>query len=238
MGKATVDPSLWPLFAGHGIVVTDNREQMGPGRLKLKPDPEMLIVHGQGVHDGRPCLVLRTHTLSGGAGTWVREFWVDTARASAVVRQVEYSNGKISDDKDIQYQQTRCGWLPKSWTFTVRNSAGGKTLLTERMQIKELTLDPPVTDADFRIDVKPGMLVKKSVHGDVQPNDPGRPKEEKFYRIRDNGDWNEVVIANGVERSRWSLRSIWWVAGLVTGAVTLAWGVRRWQHSRRSATHS
>jgi hypothetical protein len=52
----------WPMFVGHGIIAPIG-DAIVPGKLKITPDIEMFRIHGEGVHQGRPCLVIRTHAL-------------------------------------------------------------------------------------------------------------------------------------------------------------------------------
>src|SRR5262249_27885105 len=83
---APFEPTQWPCFAAHGLVVISDSDQIIPGRLKFEPDMSLLGVHGQAVHNGRPCLVLRTPARKGGATT-VEELWLETGRDGALARR-------------------------------------------------------------------------------------------------------------------------------------------------------
>ncbi len=153
----------WPLFVGHGIVVA-NRDELIPGKwLNVRPDINLFVVHGQGVHAGRSCLVLRTQPR--GQSTAFEEFWVDTARNSAIVRQVQYSRGRAFTDMDCSYEQTPHGWLVAGWTFTLRDVNDGKTVFTERIRVEERAVNPVLTDADFQAEESPGLLVRETKLG-------------------------------------------------------------------------
>ncbi len=221
----------WPFFVGHGSVAWQ-RQNIVPGKLRVQPDREMVVLHGQGVHQNRPCLVLRTQARRA-EYTSFDEFWVDPARDSAVVRQLLVTNGHAYVEFDIQYQQTTHGWLPRGWTTTQRNFGNGKTDYIERVVVEELTLDPPVSDRDFEIEEKPGMLIGEATFETPKPgeNPLPEPTQHRLYRLADDGSRREVTFAGGVERrviSRW-----WWALGGVPVLGLGAWLIYRRRQGRR-----
>jgi hypothetical protein len=104
----------------------------------------------------------------------------------------------------------------------------------ERIRVIDLQLDPPITDADFDVEVRPGELVETR-----WSSEPVSQKERKeptadihTFRVDDSGSWSEVIVENGKERPRGAFR--WWYAiGLL--AIPLAYTIRR-LYVRRTAT--
>jgi hypothetical protein len=226
---ATFDAAYWPLFAAHGLL-TPVGVEITISNLRWQPDPEMFYIHGEGVHEGRRCLIVRTQTLK--RLTAVNdEFWVDPARDSAVVRQLWLSDGKPVHDWDIRYQKTPHGWLPSDWTFTLRMF--GVTIGVEKMRVIELATEPYFTDADFSIELPAGSLVGKVKYGDpVSPKQPQLLQEErKLYRVSEGGGLQEMVLEGGTLRPAWRSRLKWFLALPVIALV--AWlAVRRWRRLR------
>jgi hypothetical protein len=225
--RAPFTDTPWPCFAGHGIVVISDREQITPGRLKFEPDLSLLTVHGQAVHNSRTCLVLRT-PASHGSMPMFQEFWVDPGRDSALVRRRQFAGQTPTTDVEMEYQATSHGWLVRAWTITRRLLAPSGRVVTGgvvRFQVKELALDLPVTDSDFQAEIEPGMLVKKADGGE----------EGRLYRIGSDGDWHEVVREGGVERTVGGFSS-WWLLALFPVAGLLLWWFRRWKQQARLAS--
>lgn len=221
----------WPLFVGHGSVPSKHRPVLLT-KLTVLPDPTLFYVHGRGVHQGRPSLVLRTHSRPSGS---YEEFWVDPARDSAIVRQLWYVTNKPCTDLDIAYDNPVHRWLPSKWTFTERDNGTGKTTLVERMRVEAVTLDPQVDNAAFQIQERPGMLVAHITH--EPPAAPGEfPPEskEQFYRIKEEGTIQEVVIEKGVVREVPSFRWFWWLLALVPAIGLGIWLLLR----RRTVTRN
>ena len=224
----------WPFFVGHGIISTMYHE-IAPKTMLDKPDIELFFIHGQGVHQGRACLVVRSHPQRRDAT--VDELWVDPARDSAIVRQLQvHSDGNPFTESDIQYQQTPKGWLPKSWVFNLYTS-GKKIVRQERMRVTELDLDCAVTDADFTVEERPGMLIVRNKNG--KPINPVYPrvleKDQHFYRVTEGGTRAEVVFDNGVEHRRWPQLWLWWLLGLVAVVALAGWLVYRRRSLKRLA---
>ena len=216
-----------PLFFAHGLIRT-MAEEVVPGKLRGKPDPEYLSFHGQGVHAGRPCIVIRTQTLQL-ANTSFDEFWTDPARDSAIVRYVMYSGKNIFNNIDIQYQQTPHGWLPERWTFT--HYSGTVPTVIYRMRVESWQAAPPTSDADFDLPVKPGMIVEERVYDDTV-NPLVAPKSAtRVYRYGESGGKSEIPDPLGRPRDLGG-KTPWWywaVGGALAVAVIAAsfWLVRK-----------
>jgi hypothetical protein len=182
----------WPFFLGHGIVALTTQQHILPGRLAGPLEEDIYHVHGEGVFANRPCLVLRTGTWEYGT-TGFDELWVDPERESAVLRQVAYVNDKVSMDIQIDYQETRGGWLPHSWTIS--DAYGdGRVFSIDQMQVDELAIDPAVTDADFHVDVKADQIVQRlSVPGSPDQITQPHPTPGPVFHVGVDGSWNEVV---------------------------------------------
>jgi hypothetical protein len=220
LGGAPIAVDEWGIFYGFGSVPC-RQYPLLPGKLQVLPSMARVYLHGRGAHQGRACLVLRTRVHDQGFEEW----WVDTARDSAVLRYVWYLTGKPTYDLDVVYQRTPHGWLTSSWTFTHRDNHGGQILDVRRFRVVELKLDPPVSDKDFQIEVPPGTLVAYYHH---QPPPPGEvlEKEEpklELYRVKEGGDLQQVIIENGIERPVSSF-AWWWLAVPALGlGAGLAW---------------
>ena len=221
----------WPLFLGHGIIALMTEHHILPGRLTKPNEKEIYHVQGEGVYAGRPCVVLRTEAVEY-SSVGYDELWVDPARESAVVRQLYYDEDKPVMDIQVDYQQTAKGWLPRGWT-EIYPRKNGQTVWVLRMHVDDVEIDPPVKDADFRVDVKPGMLVQRLNY----PGSPDQivgvaPDSERLYRVGPGGEWNEIV--HGVEQKAQWPSYLW--AGLIVlaagfGAAALLW----WRSKRRRA---
>ncbi len=156
---------LSPLLMAHGLVP----QLTAAPSFVDKLDSDDFAVQGQGVHTGRPCLILRTFPISSGTASCFDEYWVDLVRDSAIVRQSSYMNDKLRTDVDITYQQTSHGWLPLRWVGTVRDHHGRQLINVTRLRVEEFSINPAVTDADFQVEIKPGMIL--SVNEDAPPSE-------------------------------------------------------------------
>ncbi|MCI0461267.1 MAG: hypothetical protein L0Z62_30335 [Gemmataceae bacterium] len=238
MDWTPMDLKLLPLFAAHGIVVIGEKDQILPGKWQFEPDTTLLSVHGRGAYDNRTCLLLRTHPLASGEAAYFKEFWVDPARESALVRIVDYLGRHPTTELNIQYQRTKDGWLTKGWNGTRRRwSTGFKTstpVYYTRFQVTEIILGPTVDEKDFQLEIKPGMLVRQ-IERKGPPLPPHLRKEGKsirregnLYRAGDDLTLREVVFEGGVERYRWNPVWPWVLAVLgVLGIGGLFWWRRR-----------
>jgi hypothetical protein len=224
--EAAFPATYWPLVIGHGLIVP-NGDRVRPGHLRGLPDVRRFHVHGEGHHDGRPCLILRAHPPNDNPQVY-DEFWVDPGRDSAVVRQTVMGSRGPCLDLVIAYQETAHGWLPRAWTATVADD--GVTHLRETVRVEEVTVNPAVTDAAFRLEETPGLLIVRSAaEGDP---DPLRLQvfgpENTYYRVGADGRRHEVTFVQGVEQpvaaSNWG----WWLLGLLAVALVGA-GVWWWR---------
>jgi hypothetical protein len=222
-----------PLLFGHGSVRCRANDALVPGKLLKQPEPGTLHVHGTGVHDGRPCVVIRT-PVRHLATTSYNEYWADTARDSAIIRYIEFSGDKPFNSIDVSYQRTAHGWLPERWTFT--HYSRGKTYFLERMRVAELQVDPPISDADFQIEPWPGVRIEDRTY-EENPGPTGQIKStSKRFVVADDGQWVEVV--NGVAQSPPSHRRYWLtgsvaVMAVLAGGIWLLWRWRRHSRGRR-----
>jgi hypothetical protein len=220
------EPVYWPIFSAHGII-TAYGDSAFPGKLSPSQDKESFLVQGEGVRSGRPCLVLRTEPREGGRTSY-DELWVDVARDSAVVRQLQVVNDVPITDQEVDFQEVSGSWLPSQWTFTAR--VGRRTIYTERLRVDEVEVGPAVSKADFQIDVRPGMLVEQTQLGGT-PDHPmsSQAATTKYFHVDANGSWNEVV--DGVEQKR-SWAWLWWPVALAVAGLG-AWAM--WRFRRRKA---
>lgn len=195
MGGAAYSQNLWPMLLGHGTVPWYHKVPL-PGQLKVVPDIDTMYALGRAVHRGRTCQTFRTQAKSESFEEW----WVDTARDGAVMRYTSYLRTYPHMDLDIEYGQTAHGWLPKRWTFTIRTPSTGKLEYEERMRVDQLLLDPGVTDADFDIEIRPGMLVARVTTETPAPGKFATKGKTRLYRAEKGGGLREVIFEKGVER--------------------------------------
>jgi hypothetical protein len=222
---------IFPIFFGHGRLYI-LEEGILPGKLRLHQDPNYLYIHGNGVQDGCPCLILRTQVLQLGNRRF-DEYWVDTARDSAILRYLAYSDDQPITAIAIQYRELHEGWWPESWHWTEFDR--GKTLYFERMRVMKRRLDPPVSDGDFEMNAKPGMTVEVVTNRAIKNPLEMPAFEVSVYRIDDNGE--KVAIPDPYHRQedRYSqqFRTKHWLWLLLPLAVILAlFGWTRWRRKR------
>lgn len=217
-----------PFFAGHGSIAWTEGQIM-PGKLRTMPDTELLTVHGQGVHNGRACLVLRTPTRRGHS-TSFDEYWVDTQRESALARQLHYVGNVAQYEISIEYQPTAQGWLPKRWTVTERTiakTASGKPSYLSSINVDRLELEPSIQSSDFEIEEQPGMIVDVRNYSSSKPGVPLAEETETTVFMIDSEGQRQMVSTNlSPGRYRW-----WYLTGGILAALLLvgAW----WRRHRR-----
>ncbi len=216
---AAFQQRFWPVFLASGVVMLPG-ELIYPGQLTPPMDSSACSVHGQAVREGRPCTVVRGFNKS--AEIAYQEYWVDVDRDSSVVRFLIGSKGRPAWDMDVQYEKSKSGWLPKSWTITVFEEKSRVNQL-ERFRVKRIEVNQPMNETEFQFPVQPGILLRKTDMGEV---DNGIPvpviKDSHFYRADENGDLTEVVIDNGTERRK---ISAWWLISLVIASAVVVLGV-------------
>ncbi len=212
----TITAQLGPLLYAHGLVP----------RLTRQPDFEMELaakdfsIHGQGVQDGRPCVVVRSIPHETFLETTIDEYWVDPERDGAILRHTAYSNENPIVDREVAWQATAHGWLPLRWTETYRTGPGRKRIdSVTRLEVVDFEADPAVTAADFRVAIEPGMDVAEATVTKAG-------QQKKTFRVRADGGWNEVV--NGVEQPGRSWAPYYWGGALAAVVLGLAlWHLRR-----------
>jgi hypothetical protein len=225
LDNAPIASIHWPFFVGHGIVPTRD-EGIRPGRLKVLPEMDLMYIHGQTVHRGKTCLVLRT---SPGAHDVFDEWWVDLASGGSVVRQLVYAKGKAQWEADIEYQKTSHGWLPHRWSFTERNFNSGNVMYVERLAVREVRLDQPLNDSDFTIEEKPGMRITEYLHEVPSKGNAEPPPKTKLYLV--GADGRRELIADNTGQG---YGLFWFGGGLIVVAISL--GVVIWRRRARSVT--
>jgi hypothetical protein len=216
--SGTIAAELGPLLFAHGLVT----EGMQQPDFDMKLEAKDFFVHGQGMHEGRPCLVLRTFPHETFTETSYEEYWVDVERDAAIVRDSGYRNEKAFWDRQVTWQPTPHGWMPQRWICTAW-APNGRIRNVSRMEVVDFEADPAVTGDDFHVAIEPGMHVKETVIGKT-----GKPTDDmvKEFRIRADGGWNEIV--NGVERPVRSWAPYWWGGALAVLVGLLAlWHLRR-----------
>jgi len=191
MGGAAFNCTYDPLFYGHGSIVYDDARIM-PGKLLLLPQKEVFAVHGQAVHNGRNCLLLRTRPRQLSVIVW-DEFWVDTERDSAIVRSRRVYESGVERDLDVGYRQTSAGWLADRWTSTQFDMWDGRLATTVRLHVDELVLEPVIARDEFEFKAAPGALV---VHDTIPEPEPSQPYQsgKHYYRVGKDGSLTEVFF--------------------------------------------
>jgi len=179
---------FYPIFFGHGRIYTVF-EPIIPGKLRNKPDADYLYIHGTGVQDGRTCLIVRTQTLKT-ITTSFEEYWVDTERESAILRQLSYCNSKPSRDFTIHYRKSSGGWLPDRWRYQLYT--GGSLLFTDNMRVEKNDLDPAIQDSDYQMEIKPGMIVEERTNLPTKHPLVTPASKVSVYRVKERGKREEL----------------------------------------------
>lgn len=227
--------NYFPIFFGHGRIYTVF-EPIIPGKLRNNPDSGYLYVHGTGVYDRRTCLIVRTQTLKRNT-TSFDEYWVDTERESAILRHVAYCNSKPSHDITIEYRKALAGWLPASWVLTFYQ--GGNLMYSDTMRAENISLNPPVRDADFQMEMKTGMIVEERM--DLPTKHPlMTPKSNiSIYRVKEEGKREELPDPyhrkGDQHQERLQRKNLWvwawWSLPLLAIGVSFLWFRRRRHYS-------
>ena len=203
LGGTSLGAGWRPLFLGHGSVACEGIVGVTMTTLLVLPDREEVFVHGEGVHQGRACWVVRTQARKAGSISFT-ELWVDKGRDSAIVRHAYLMTGGVPrEEYDIEYRQTKQGWLAAKWTYTSRNLWNkGSVRRLESLAVVAATVDPPLEDAEFDIAIQPGMLTAEINYSEPKPGEPPyrATSETTLIRIDDDGGRQKVEIVDGVER--------------------------------------
>jgi hypothetical protein len=226
--RAVIPTTYWPLFVSHGSVPSST-ETITADQLVVRPDPELLYVHGHASHNGAPCIVVRSQ-LRRGAMPSFDEYWIDMGKESAIVRQCVYMDKTAHIDFHIEYQQTAGGWLPKRWTNTQREPISGKTDYVQDLTVTSVELAPPAADSDYTIEPKTGTIVAELTYPLPKAGESRFTlhPETTMYQVDENGGRHEVTVtADGTVHRRWSW---WWSAGAVVPALG---GAYYWWHRHR-----
>lgn len=184
--------AIFPIFFGHGRIVTAGSDSIKYGRLRSEIDAKRLFVHGYGVQEETKCTVLRTRTTKTQVNTEFEEYWVDREKECAVVRYVEYVNEKRNVDMEIHYRDlivegVHYGWFPDNWRWSA--FVRGQILYTEDLRVDRVMVNLPINDEDFDLNVmKTGMIVEETVYSrDADAN--GHPARRiSVYQVKEGGE--------------------------------------------------
>jgi hypothetical protein len=190
----------YPIYWAHGLMM-----EMDVRSLRRPINRAIYKVHGEAEHEGRACVILRSAPQPRGKANY-SEIWVDTARDSAVLRYVFYSNGEESTAYEIDYQETSHGWLPRSWVVSkYGDKQDGVRLLSEshRFEVTALEIEPQFHEDLFRVAQEPGMVVADAFAGrKYVKGKPGEPDvdvaELRLAGTKSGRDWNWIVWSNVV----------------------------------------
>ena len=103
-----------PILLAHGLV-TSNRVRPTPNHLIVNLNAADFAVYGKSNSGGIDCVIVRTRPDRYGSQG---EYWVDPARSSAIVRYTRFRKDQPFAKFDIDYQETKSGWLPSHWVYT------------------------------------------------------------------------------------------------------------------------
>jgi hypothetical protein len=138
-----------PIFFAAGVVpARDTR--IRPTALAPTNDIAAFSFGGSNIENGKRYEIVREGN---------KEYWIDRARDSAIVKLILQQGIQPTVTIDIDYQNTRAGWLPRKWT---RNEfQNGRVRMTEEVDVTRIELEPPITAADFVLEPTAGMRVKE-----------------------------------------------------------------------------
>lgn len=222
----------WPLFDSLGIVQSMLFRSTAD-KLVSQPESDLLFVQGDSIHQGRQCIIIRTHAKKAGKG-WYEEYWVDPARESVVVKHLVVSNKVPVEDFVLNYEKKNPGWTLTGWTYT-RRRLGARNDVTaiERVRVQQILYDEGLGDPDFTIQLRPGMVVARTEFTPGAPG-PGQPtfdlKQQEYVRLDERG--NPVPIDKWTGEPIPSHRRLWpWLgcgfALAVVSGLMLYWRWRR-----------
>ena len=162
------DPLLW----GHGLVRAHSDTSGGASPFGWRAERGRFLSGGRDVVGDRPCVVLRDTAAAEGTEVTL---WVDSEHGG-VVRRRATGNGGRTGETMVTYRETAHGRLPSAWVMSAANP-GRQPVVVRRVRVESVNFDPPVTDEDYRIALRPGMEVYK----------PGR-----LYRVGGDGSLGPV----------------------------------------------
>jgi hypothetical protein len=217
----------WPMFDALGII-QNLRFRSTAKTLTPKPDIDLMLVHGNGVHQGRPCLILRTYASGAGKGPY-EEYWVDQSRDCAVVKHILMTGKAPAFELLVNYEKKMAGRYPSGWTY-IRRYGSGKVAEFEEVRVSEFAIDQTLSDEDFTLKPRPGMVVAKTNLG-TPTNTGGEPsypnKQRHFYQLDDTGNPHEIDALTGKAIFRWH----YWLWGSLS--VLIFVGIFSWLLVRR-----
>ena len=155
----------------------------------------------------------------------IDEWWAVPTMKHAIVRQVIYLNKNKTPymDYDIEYQKLTQGWFPKSWRFDYRRG-NGQLLSAEAVQVRAITIDGDIQDAEFTIAELPGVRVKTYLFSKPEAGKLPEPQTRSFL-INEAGQRIETTPT--VPRS---FSPAWWFAiggGVAFLAASIFFAMRR-----------
>jgi hypothetical protein len=218
----TFDFMHWPLFDGLGIVQSIAHRSSAK-KLVLDFNQEDYVVHGEGLFQGRKCLVLRTNTRGPGGGLY-DEYWVDTQRESVVLKHLFVSQKVPLVELSIDYRKTSRGTFPSGWTYT-RRAGANKVREIERVRVSEFEFDLPFSQRSFDLTQEPGMKVARTQFAppasDAKSSDP-KISKQTLFEMNHDGQLQEIDKESGALVSGYK---VWyWIGGVGIGVlVVLLW---------------
>ncbi len=147
-------PEDYPILFAHGIVPY---EPITLENLRASIKPSALCYVDKEKKDGRLYHVFKT-PARGMGGKFVYEIWVDPERESAISLWKEWRIGVLSATLSVEYIERKGVWLPKEWKYSSYDE-GGQLGRYHHQVVKETVLNPVLKQADFRIEIKRGMIV-------------------------------------------------------------------------------
>lgn len=232
LARVQLENEIWPLLCAHGIVPTVNKPAR-PDRLPSRHTIEEFESRGEVNHAGIRCLLFKTDPVAS-IPLLTDEFWVDPARESAIIRQVYWSGKNPWLRFDTNFQKSKDGWLPTSWTYA--HSAE-----VSRLSVERIDLDPAITDADFVLPTPPGSIVSVQTFPEAgQGLDPNKPSNGTF-RVDSAGKWISLDKAKGFTTGEGQQlppaspdrRWLWWGGFALLGVVGISTVVVRYRRRNR-----
>jgi len=231
MRRIRFDDSLYPVFVAFGAAPFTPADYLSPGNYRFRYDPELFYVHGQGVHGGSQCEVLRTRGSKTGASNATYECWADPRLDYAVVRYSMLLNGQPKETVVIEYDQRAGIAQPRKFVGTTYHSDGKRVLHIETATIDKVEVNAETSDSMFKFEEKPGMLIKETKLAPVEEAfapekrfpDKRTPDPSSVSRIDSLGVPREVEINGGTERR--TLRSYLNLPNMLGLVVVIAVGI-------------
>jgi hypothetical protein len=138
-----------PMFFAAGVVPARDI-RIRPTALFPTNDIAAFSFGGANIEKGRRCEIIREGR---------KEYWIDRARDSAIVKMILYREIQPLVTIDITYQHTQAGWLPEKWMRSEYQN--GKISMTEEVEVTQIDVDPSIEPPDFILKATAGMRVKE-----------------------------------------------------------------------------